>query len=304
MNPRIPSLLLALSLYLPGALRAQVVNPADKAKENAGARAESPQSRPETWTRAWPLTKPEPTAPLEPGGLREEQRIGSYQQPEWTAQRLFGETRVYVVPEGQAEFEFWYVPKVPRHGEPVENKLQYEFEFGLPYRFQIDLYLVQEKSGNTGEQASGNKFEVRWALADWDVIPANPTLYLEWVQNDGAADHVEAKLLLGGELAQRWHWGSNLVFEHETGGAYENSHEFTTGVGYSVIDQKLSLGVETKLALVNVHGARSHVDTELLVGPSLQFRPLPRAHIDLAPLIGVTTDAPQLQVFFVFGWQF
>lgn len=239
------------------------------------------------------------------GGLREEDRVGPYQQPLWTTKRRFGETRAYVIPEGQVEFEYWLIPEFPRHGGKVKTKTQYELEFGLPYRFQLDLYAVAEKEGNEGDFGfNEQKFEVRWALADWGRIWGNPTLYAEWAAQDEAPDHVEFKLLLADELAPRWHWGMNGVFEHETGGAQENSYELTGGLSYTVADEKFSIGVESKLAFVNSKPHRGDTATELLLGPSLQYRPVKRAHIDLVPLIGITDDAPQAKVFFLFGWEF
>ena len=39
------------------------------------------------------------------------------------------------------------------------------------------------------------KFEVRWAFANWDVIPGNPTAYVEWEQAQGGDyDTIESKL--------------------------------------------------------------------------------------------------------------
>jgi hypothetical protein len=270
-------------------LAAQVVNPADK-------------QRP-----------PEPSPQGEPvvvegrrvSDLREEDRIGGYGQPEWTSHRRFAETRVYVRPEGTVEFEYWLIPEFPRDGGPAETKTQFEFEFGLPERFQLDLYLVSHQDGNEGVMAiDEQKVEVRWALADWDVIFANPTLYVEWAAVNEAPDHVEAKLLLGGEVASAWHWGANLVFEHETAGDQENAYELTGGISYTVLDQKFSVGAEVKYALVDDKNDRGNFDNEVLIGPSFQFRPLPRAHIDVAPLFGITDDSPDAKITILFGWEF
>ena len=181
-------------------------------------------------------------------------------------------------------------------------------EFGLPGRFQLDLYAVTHQAGNKGSlQLDEQKVEVRWAFADWNKIPGNPTLYLEWKGINSAPDHMEAKLLLGGEIKSGWHWGSNLVFEHEMGGLQENSNEWTTGLSYTVRDTKVALGLESQLALVNAkdnRGVRGAFDRQFLIGPSLQFRPLPQMHIDFAPLIGVTHNAPRSKVFVVVGWEF
>ena len=148
---------------------------------------------------------------------------------------------------------------------------------------------------------------MRWAFADWNKIPGNPTVYFEWKNENAAPDHVEAKLLLGGQLASGWHWGSNLVWEHELGGPQENSNEWTVGVSHTVRDTKFDLGVETQLALVNSLGAggvRGDFETQFFVGPSLQFRPLPQMHIDVAPLIGTTSASSRSKVFVVVGYEF
>ena len=43
---------------------------------------------------------------------------------------------------------------------------------------------------------------------------------------------------------------------------------------------------------------------EFLAGPSLQWRPLPQMHLDVAPLFGLSPDAPRLKLFVVLGYEF
>ncbi|MFO1053011.1 MAG: transporter [Planctomycetota bacterium] len=294
MHHGIPVIRLAalcgLLLAFPVLAQDNVVNPADKQRR--------------------PTTPPgEQGTPVVVEGrqvsnLREEDRIGSYQQPEWTSHRRFMETRVYVRPEGQADFEYWLIPEIDDKGH-TETKQQYEFEFGLPNRFQFDLYLVSHQQGNTGPmEFDETKFEVRYALADWDEIWGNPTLYLEWAAKNDAPDGIEGKLLLGGEISEGWHWGANLVYEAETGGARERNVELTAGVSYTAIDSKLSIGAETKYALTDDKTDRGDYANEFLLGPSVQYRPMPNTHLDLAALAGLNNDSPDAKFIFVFGWEF
>ena len=279
------------------ASEAQVVNPANQGPTRTG------ESTTGLHTWEMPPITVEGKAPLV-----EEDRIGDYAQPRWTAHRRFGETRVYVIPKGMVDFEYWLRPTVSKNGGPTKIRTMYEAEFGLPGRFQLDLYAVGNKEGSQGTYAiDTQQVEVRWALADWGKIWGNPTLYAEWKQQSDAPDVAELKLLLGGEIVSGWHWGSNLVWEHETAGAEENSNEWTTGLSYSAVDSKVGVGVETQLALVNeleASGDRSPFEKEFLIGPSLQFRPLPAMHIDFAPLFGVSAAAPRAKVFVVVGWEF
>ncbi|HEV8629122.1 MAG TPA: hypothetical protein VGV61_02310, partial [Thermoanaerobaculia bacterium] len=225
--------------------------------------------------------------------LRDEELIGDYRQPRWTARRRFGETRVYVIPSGDFEFEYWLVPKLERHGEPRQIQSQYEVELGLPHHLQVDLYLVTNKVGGSGSlDTEEAKLEVRHALADWGRLWGNPTLYLEWVQVSGAPDHAEGKLLLGDQLRPRLHWGANLVFEHEMGGEGTNAYELTLGSSYTVRDEVFSLGAEAKLAWEDTAADRGQFSRETLLGPSLQYRPLPQMHVDFAALAGIGGDSP------------
>jgi len=294
-------LLLLPLLSLAPRLGAQQVNPADKQREFAQQLQEPPPAdhRVNTWEM-------EPTfvRAAREGLLREEDRIGDYGQPRWTAKRLFPTTRVYVVPSGKVEFEHWTRVKVPEEGKS-EVETQYELELGLPHRFQIDLYYVTSKTGEEGTlDISEQKYELRYALADWGKLWMNPTLYFEYVERNAQADKVEYKLLLGDELGEGWHFGSNLVFEHELDGAGENEYELTTGLSHTIIDEKFSMGAEMKAALVDEHVDRGDYTKELEIGPSFQYRPLPQMHIDFAPLIGIGDDSRAADIFLVIGWEF
>ena len=280
---------------------AQVVNPADSPKqEKPSDDEEKSGQRPRTWEM--PPVQVYGRAPL-----KEEDRIGDYAQPRWTAHRLFGETRVYVIPKGMVDFEYWSIPETSRDGS-TDIASQYEIEFGLPGRFQLDLYAVSHKKGISGPLTfSEQKVELRWAFADWGKIPGYPTIYVEWKGKNSAPDHFEGKLLLAGHIVSGWHWGSNFVWEHELGGPRENSNEWTTGISHTIRDSKFEAGLETQLALVNSQdgtGRRGDFEKRFLVGPSLQFRPLPQMHLDVAPLFGVTGAASRSKVLVVLGYEF
>jgi hypothetical protein len=271
---------------------AQIVNPADKQKKEGTPPGAADQVSTTTVT-ARAVSE-----------YREEDRFGPYDQPLWTAFRRFPTTRIYVRPPGTFEFEYWKRVDIPHGGGPAEVQTQYEFEVGLPGRFQVDMYLLAVQEGNDGTQASGEQFEVRWAFADWDKIWGNPTLYLEVSSLQGEPDTIEGKLLLGGEMSPGWHWGTNLVFERETSGDLSNNHEITAGVSRTMADEQWSLGGEFKASLTNTHADRSDYQEELLVGPSLQYRPLKNVHLDLATLAGIGGDSPDFEGFFVLGYEF
>jgi hypothetical protein len=246
---------------------------------------------------------PEVTVTAARPALEEEQLVGPNAQPEWTAQRRFPTTRIYVLPPWEIEFEQWWKGKFPREGK-ANHLFQSEIGIGLPYRFQLDLYENIERTSTGTLRHQGNQVEVRWALAEWGKIPLNPTLYGEWKFNYDAADAYEIKLLLGEQLAPRWHWGLNAIYEREIGGGRETEMAVSQAVGYTLLDQKLSLGLEAKLERTSGPGFQGKPEVEFLVGPSLQWRPWPNAHLDMVPLIGTTHDSPRVEAFVVFGVSF
>ena len=206
-------------------------------------------------------------------------------------------------PPGVVEFEFWLRPTVPRHGKTQMRSLA-ELEFGLPGRFQLDLY-ARTESVSGGPTQVGESVELRYALADWNRIWGNPTLYIEWSRLENESDSIEAKLLLGGEIAPRWHWGLNLSDELTTGGTRDNEIEITGGVSYTLLDSRFSVGAETEDGAVDTHNHRgTFEDKFFFVGPRIQFRPTEQFHIDFAPLLGVSGDSPPFRAYLVVGYEF
>jgi hypothetical protein len=302
---------LALTALLAPPARAQVVNEGTAAESNAREmkppppQQQQPQAKPTRLTSydQPPVDNPDSPAPV--GGLSEEDRIGDYGQPRWTAVRRFVETRVYVLPPGYFDLEWWLIPTVPRHGGKTETEMQFEGEMGLGHRLQLDLYMVLSNTGRDGNfTVTGGKIEGRWAFADWGKLPGNPTVYAEYEMQSGGPDLCEFKLLLGDEITSRWHWGTNLVWERELSGDLTNDFEVNGGLSYAILDSQFSAGIESKNTFTNAHGSRGHFDENIFLGPSVQWRPVLASHIDIAPLVGLTEKTPALQLFIVAGWEF
>ena len=275
--------------------------------EASGGKAEAESAWPMHPWEAEPLEVDVIGEPL----LREEERIGAYGQPRWSARRRFPTTRLYVVPPGEIEFEWWLRYTAP-FDDPYEARnvrTEWEFGMGLGYRFQFDLYLQEEQQGPEGSFATAEKAELRWAWADWGELWGNPTFYLEWSHHNEAPDAVEAKLLLGGQLAKGWHGGLNLVYERTLGGEKTGEYDVTAGVSRTVVDSVVSIGLEGKVALVDAEGARFHFgEQEYLLGPSLAWSPVPPANVLVTPLFGVSRKDDEtkgmFQAWLVAGWAF
>ncbi len=234
--------------------------------------------------------------------LEEASPVGPYQQPEWTTERRFPSTRVYLQQmPWNVGIEQWVRGQYFHNGE-AETRFQEEIEIGLPHRFQLDLYETWAIDQNRRIDEQEVSAEVRYALADWGKIPLNPTLYLEYAEHDRSANTLEGKLLLGTDFSQKVHWGLNLACEQGLYGTQNTELAASQGLSYTLIDEKLSAGVEMEYYHEKEIG--SHGENWFLIGPSLQWRPTPSTHLDLVPLLGCTHYSPEVEAYLVFGYDF
>ena len=254
-----------------------------------------------------PVTFAQPQYPYgggwSPTGLAQDTRLGPYQQPEWTTDRRWARVRSYVLPPYQIEFESWYRGRFRKNGEGDRHLFQEEIGIGLPHRFMLDFYLNFEDTPDRDLHFKETQVELRYAFADWDCLPLNPTLYLEYRLHDAVdePDAVEAKLLLSDDLACRWQYGVNLTYERELSGGEEEVLGATAALSYTVVDQRFSVGVEAQYERATVNTNRDDVEETFYLGPSLQFRFNNRTHLDIAPLFGLTEPSNIMQLFIVFG---
>ncbi len=150
-------------------------------------------------------------------------------------------TNAYVLPLGEFYSSVIYEDDVVHFRNPDHHFTQ-ELEVGLPYRFNLAFENdVQHYDGDT--QGATTSIEGRLALADWDKIPLNPTIFSEVkfghgdiLHDEGAPtpahkfgphgfdksapipDSYELRLLLSEDFFDRIEWAMNTFFEQETGG--------------------------------------------------------------------------------------
>ena len=117
-------------------------------------------------------------------------------------------------------------------------------------------------------------------------------------------DVYELKLLLGDQLAPRWHWGVNFVWEAEVGGDREQEFQVTGGLSYSLIDSKLGVGIEMFYDHDTVKGARGDEANIFAIGPSIQWRVTKNVHVDFNVLFGTNRDSERQIGFLVVGYDF
>ena len=249
-------------------------------------------------------------------GFSPDSLVGSYKQPQWTTARPFTNSRVYVLKEHQMEVELWAKLQTFTDTDANQNLYQQEIEYGFYRHLQFDLYVNERNFYNPDKQArmndlEGYQLELRWALADWGQIWGNPTLYFEYHPVKNNPERAEVRLLLGDNFAPDWHWALNIGYETDLWGLEENGQPqreipFSFGVSTTALCKMLSVGLELKKEWTDTPATRGHFAAEVDIGPTFQWRPVERFHLDFTPLWGVKDVAenvsPKNEIWLIAGW--
>ena len=133
--------------------------------------------------------------------------------PAFSRSRFSNAVNAYVLPPWAFFFGELFEGQGFRHGPP-DYLFTQEIEMGLPYRFNVAAETQFERF-NGGGGAQTVSLEARWALADWNKIPLNPTLFAEYKFGVGTIRHEEVLPPMGE--------GGEGEEEEEEGGPTEGS---------------------------------------------------------------------------------
>jgi len=229
--------------------------------------------------------------------------------PTYTQDRLFGSTRFWKLDPGRYEVEVWWDEKFKRD-EPNESLLKLEIEIGLTPHIQLDIY--QNFIISEGQfDVEGNQIELRYAFASqYNEIPWNPVLYLEWHPRKQAQDRAEVRLLMGGDLPAAGVWAANVFaegnvdyFNASYAEGFDGEFGATASVSFPVAGDWLRLGAEVQGG-VDQHGSPRFYASGL-VGPNvlLTYRPA-GLKLTATALFGIFPEDPVCRLFVIAGWQF
>ncbi len=248
--------------------------------------------------------------------------------PGFSRSRFSNITQAYVLPPWAFFFGEIYEGQGFRHGPP-DHLFTQEIEMGLPYRFGIAGEAKFERF-NGGGGAETVSLEARWALADWNKIPLNPTLFAEYKFGVGTIRHEECppppageeeeeeggppkgpdayefRLLLAQDFGERFEWAMNWFFEKENTGDRGREWGFSQSVMTPIFlpNERLKIGVEMEYKNFTVKDTRGDPQNTFVIGPTVAWKPTPQTRLDISPLFGCTDDSPVADVFVVFSWLF
>jgi hypothetical protein len=254
----------------------------------------------------------------------------AYGAPDGFSQSRFSPlVNAYVLPPGEVYTSLIYENDVVHYRSPDHHWTQ-ECEIGLPYRINLAIENdVQRYDGDL--QDATFSFEARYAFADWNKIPLNPTVFAEYkigigniLHDEGAPtpgqkfgpggfdrsqdipDAYELRLLLSEEFFGRIEWALNTFFEQETGG--DRGREW--GIAQSILTpfllahEELKGGVEMQFRSFSDKTSRGTPYNSFVIGPALAWKPSRNTRLDVSPLFGVNHKSPEVQTFVVFSYLF
>lgn len=250
--------------------------------------------------------------------------------PALSRSRFSNLVNAYVLPEGAVYAGFIYQGDALRYNRPDHNFTQ-EVEIGLPYRLGLAFENSVETFRGTSQERTFS-VELRYAFADWDKIPLNPTVFVECklgighiLHDEGPPermgpgeavdflnernplpDSFEVRLLLAEEFFGKLEWAFNGFFEQEAGGDRGREYGFAQSAMVPIIlpKERLKVGVEMQLTTFTDKGIRDDPSYRFIVGPTIAWKPTKNTRIDVSPLFGATHDAPRASVFAVFSMLF
>jgi hypothetical protein len=250
--------------------------------------------------------------------------------PGMSRSRFSNLTNAYVLPPWAVYAGIIYQGDALRFNSP-DHMFTQEIEIGLPYRFGVAIEnSVERFRGHTQDRSFS--LEARYALADWNKIPLNPTLFAEYkfglgnilhdegppmplgpgeaeaFINEGRPlpDAYEIRLLLSQDFFEKIEWALNGFFEQEIGGDRGREYGFAQSAMMPIIlpEEKLKVGVEMLFTTFTDVGIRDMPSYRFVIGPTVAWKPTRNTRLDISPLIGATDDSPRVSVFVVFSMLF
>ena len=228
--------------------------------------------------------------------------------PDLSHGRISTLTKSYVLSPFSFELESGYDGDIFRHGLPVQLFRQ-EIEMGLPGRFTVGVRnQVEHFAGDTFERSF--TLEARYALANWNKLPLNPTVSIEYRFGFGNAVHVpdsgELALLVSHDFPNLMEWAMNIFVDREFEGRESINAGFAQSIEVPVLlpEEKLEVGLEMQYRSGGESIGPLVSPKGFAIGPTLAWRPTKNARFDLSPLLGCSDHTPAVQVFAVFSFSF
>jgi len=254
--------------------------------------------------------------------------------PDFSRNRFSNLLNSYVLPPGAVYAGLIYQGDAIHFNQP-DHRFTQEVELGLPCRFGVAVENTVEWFRGRNQERTFS-LEGRYAFADWNKIPLNPTIFVEYKfgighilhdegppeemppgeaeefleENKPLPDAFEVRLLLAQDFNEHVEWAANIFFEQEVGGDRGREFGFAQSFMFPIIlpKERLKVGAEMQYTAFTDVGLRkdagAHSSYRVVIGPTIAWKPSKSTRLDVSPLFGVTRDSPAASVFVVFSMLF
>src|SRR4051812_11632761 len=245
--------------------------------------------------------------------------LGEYGQPAWAERsRAAATTKAYVLSPYESFAGIAYEADFSSH-QKFRSGLTQEIDVGLPHRFEVG---IENEIGFYGSSGYDTRFslEGRYAFADWNKLPFNPAISVEYLFGVGANTHsayrhdrttqlrdqpdaIAANLLLARSFADdKLGYAVNLGFQQEVGGGQGRHLQINQALSYELMKGRVEVGAEMRY----IHSTSNSVLTrndEFALGPALSWKPWRQTRIALTGFFGVA-DAPSVATVLLVSYEF
>jgi hypothetical protein len=199
----------------------------------------------------------------------------------------------FTLGKGDAEAEFYNtaVTNDTQTRNASDWTQQVELEYGITDHLNASLYEVYgQAADNPSLSYQGYKIELKFRVAETNVLPVDVLLYAEHEVNLFGDNAFEGKLVLSKDIG-RTNVAYNQIYDRiYSSGFVEN--EYAAGVSYAIIPWRF--GIESK---------GSYTEDEYAVGPTIAWMGN-RIWADIGAVYGLNRKTNDREVRFVVGVPF
>lgn len=178
---------------------------------------------------------------------------------------------------------------------------------GLPARFTVGVQNdIEHFDGDSRERSF--TLEARYALANWNKLPLNPAVSVEYRfgLSEHSPDSGDLALLISHDFPHSIEWAANIFVEREFRGRDSTSGGFAQSIEVPVLlpEEKLELGLEMQYRSGGETVGDERATKGVVIGPTLAWRPTKNLRFDFSPLFGCSDHTAAMQVFAVLSLSF
>ncbi len=200
----------------------------------------------------------------------------------------------YTLGKGDAEVEFYNtaVTKDIQTRNASDWTQQIELEYGVTNHLNASIYEVYEQAAdNPSLSYQGYKIELKYRIAERNVLPLDILLYAEHEVNLVEGDSFEGKLILSKDIGK-----TNISYNQIYDRTYRSGfaeNEYAAGMSYEVVPW-LRLGIESK---------GSYTEDEYAAGPTIAWMGN-RLWADIGAVYSLNRRTNDREVRFIVGLPF